>query len=246
LDYMDLLARLGISSAHPGGFRATRKLLEKGRLTAGLHILEVGCGTGKTACYLARQGCQVTALDQHPLMLEKARKRAEQEGAKGIRFVEGSVLALPFEDASFDMVFAESVTIFADLSMALREYHRVLKPEGRLLDRELVLDQPMPEEIGREIKSFFRLQKIYTVDEWLKELYRAGFECERPDPEAFGSIEPDLPEESGMRELDLTALFDPEIGSSLLKYSDLMVKQQTYFKACDFVAVKTPVHVPPA
>ncbi len=238
MDYMDLLARLGIASAHPGGFRATRKLLEKGLPSADLHILEVGCGTGKTACYLAKQGCQVTALDLNPRMLEKAKSRAEQEGAEAIRFVEGSVLELPFEGGSFDVVYAESVTIFTDLAAALREYHRVLRPGGRLLDRELVLDQPIPEEIYREIRAFFHMDKIYSADEWLEQLHLAGFRCDRPELDVFFTDKPHLVEDDGIRELDLAALLDPEIGSGLLKYFELMLAQEPYFKACDFVADK--------
>ena len=240
MDYTDLLCRLGISSAHPGGFGATLKLLEKGRLTAGQHVLEVGCGTGATACHLARQGLRVTALDKHPRMLEKARERAEAENAPGIRFVEGSVAALPFADASFDVVLAESVTLFADLPAALKEYHRVLKPNGKLLDRELVLGRPMPAEMEAEIWSFFNLGKIHTIDEWLEELQRAGFDCERPEPEPFAAESAGAFEDGVLAGLDLAALLDPEISGCLIRYAGLMLAQQKHFLACDFVAVKRP------
>lgn len=243
MDYMDLLSRLGISSAHPGGFAATRKLLDKGRLEAGMRVLEVGCGTGRTACHLARQGLTVTALDRHSGMLEKARQRAEAEGADGITFVEGSILALPFPDASFDLVLAESVTIFTDVPRALREYHRVLKPQGQLLDRELALHRPMPEETDREFRSFFHMDKIYTVDEWLEAFHQAGFACTRPETDDFAAGA-DSAGESGMRELDVAALLDPEIAACLLRYADLMLAQKTHFIACDFVAVKVPVQMP--
>ncbi|WP_276354631.1 class I SAM-dependent methyltransferase [Cohnella caldifontis] len=233
---MDMLSRLGVSSAHPGGFRATRRLL--GQLPASdLRILEVGCGTGRTACYLAKQGYRVTALDQHPLMLEKARKRAAEEGLDGIEWVEGSVTALPFENETFDVVFAESVTLFAGLEPSIREYYRVLKPNGRLLDREMVLHEPMPEETYDEILDYFGIDKIASVDEWMECLRGAGFRCDRPQPEAFMSHEADV-DESELQDLDLTTLFDPEVGMGLLKYTQLMLAQEQYFRACDFSAVK--------
>lgn len=235
---MDLLSRIGVASAHPGGFAATRRLLERELAESGLKVLEVGCGTGKSACHLAGSGFRVTALDRRPLMLEKARKRAEQEGISGIEWIQGDVQALPFEDESFDVVFAESVTIFTDIPVTFAEYHRVLKPNGRLLDRELVLHAPMPEPIYREITGFFKFDAVPTVDEWLGHLRRAGFRCERPPLEQFRSVEQSA--ESGeIRDLDLSMLFDPNVGQAILKYAELMLAQESYFRACDFVAYKT-------
>ncbi|MBW5448546.1 methyltransferase domain-containing protein [Cohnella sp. CFH 77786] len=237
MEYMDLLSKLGVASAHPGGFRATKRLLEKGLQSAGLHVLEVGCGTGKSACYLAQQGFRVTALDQHPLMLHKAKQRAEKEGIGGIEWVLGSVHDLPFGDAAFDVVFAESVTLFAGLEPSLREYYRVLKPGGRLLDREMVLHEELPETIYEEIKSYFRIDKIHTVDEWLECLHRTGFRCERPELDAFVSHEQSV-EQNDIKEMDISLLWDPEVGEGILKYSELMLAQQPYFRACDFMATK--------
>jgi SAM-dependent methyltransferase len=234
---MDLLSRLGVASAHPGGFRATKKLMERALQPSDLRILEVGCGTGKSACYLAKQGFRVTALDQHPLMLQKARRRAKQEGIEGVDWVEGNIEALPFPNETFDVVFAESVTIFTDFPKALEQYHRVLKPGGRLLDREMVLFTEIPEPIYTEIKDYFGIDKIHSVDDWLQNLRQAGFHCDRPAMEPFWSHEQSV-EGSEIRELDLTLLMDPEIGHGILKYSELMLAQEPYFRACDFEAYK--------
>lgn len=237
MDYMDLLSRLGVASAHPGGFQATRRLVDN-RLGPGpLRILEVGCGTGKTACYFAKLGHQVTALDRHPGMLEKARRRAENEGIEGIVWTEGSVEALPFEDNSFDVVYAESVTIFTDVPRSLAEYYRVLAPGGRLLDRELVLYEPMPEPIYREIKDYFQFDKILSVDEWLEQIRLAGFACERPKLDEMRAFE-NTNEPSEFQELELSELFDPEVGQGIMKYAELMLTQEPFFRASDFLAVK--------
>jgi ubiquinone/menaquinone biosynthesis C-methylase UbiE len=237
LEYMDLLSRLGVASAHPGGFNATKKLLEKGLQPKDLRILEVGCGTGKSACYLARQGFRVTALDGHPLMLHKAKQRAAKEGIADIEWVEGSVHDLPFEDETFDVVFAESVTLFADLAKSLQEYHRVLKPHGRLLDREMVLYAELPEPIYKEIREYFQIEKIHSVDEWLECLHQTGFRCERPELDAFWSHEQSV-EQNDIKEMDISMLWDPEVGQGILRYSELMLAQETYFRACDFMAYK--------
>jgi ubiquinone/menaquinone biosynthesis C-methylase UbiE len=235
---MDLLSRLGVASAHPGGFRATMKLLNKALEPGDLRILEVGCGTGKSACYLAKSGFHVTALDQHPIMLDKAKKRAAKEGVTGVDWLQGNVQMMPFEDEAFDVVFAESVTIFTDIPQSLKEYHRVLKPNGRLLDRELVLFKEMPEPIYKEITDFFKFDKIPSVDEWLGHLHQAGFRCDGTILDEFRSHEQPA-DQSEIMELDLAMLFDPEIGRGIMKYTELMLAQEPYFRACDFMACKT-------
>lgn len=237
MDYMDLLSRLGVASAHPGGFKASIRLLEQVIQPGDLRILEVGCGTGKSACYLAKKGLRVTALDQHPIMLEKAKKRAEKEGITAIDWVQGNVQSLPFEDESFDVVFAESVTIFTDIAKSLKEYHRVLKPKGRLLDREMVLFEEMPESIYKEITGFFKVDKILTMDEWLNLLHQTGFQCKPPILDEFWSHEHST-DHKEIEELDVSMLLNPEVGQGIMKYAQLMLAQESYFRACDFKAYK--------
>ncbi len=237
MEYMDLLSRLGVASAHPGGFKATMRLLDRALPNGGLHVLEVGCGTGKSTCLLAERGFRMTALDLHPTMLEKAKQRAEREGLSGIEWVQGSVHALPFADDTFDVVLAESVTVFTDVGRSLGEYYRVLKPGGRLLDRELVLHEQMPDDVYSAIKTYFKMDKIMTVTEWMDVLRAIGFRCEQPEPEPFWSQE-NAAEGSELQELDVTALLDPDIGAGILQYADLMLAQERYFRACDFQAIK--------
>jgi len=165
LDYHDLLARAGEGSAHPGGFEATKRLLRRIRLPEGARVLEVGCGTGRSACYLSRLGCDVTAVDRNPLMLEKARRRALRTGSR-VRFVYGDAADLPLPDASFDLVFVESVSVFVPGDSAFREYYRVLKPEGRLVDRELAFVRRTKPSRCRDLASYYGLRHFRTAREW--------------------------------------------------------------------------------
>jgi SAM-dependent methyltransferase len=67
--------------------------------------LELGCGSGTTAVWLAQQGFDVTALDLSPLAVERARRRAEAAGAR-VRFLTADVLRPPENLAgSFDFFF---------------------------------------------------------------------------------------------------------------------------------------------
>ena len=91
-------------------------------------VLDACCGTGDLAVAAAREGGRVTGLDFSERMLERARRKAP-----AIAWVEGDLLALPFEDASFDAATVGfGVRNVEDLERGLRELRRVLRPGGRL------------------------------------------------------------------------------------------------------------------
>jgi SAM-dependent methyltransferase len=98
----------------------------------GLRWLDVGCGPGAVALRAARAGAEVTGLDLAPGLLETARRRAAEEGL-AIQFDIGDVEALPYPDASFDVVSSSFGAIFAlDHRAAASELARVARPGGRL------------------------------------------------------------------------------------------------------------------
>jgi SAM-dependent methyltransferase len=104
---------------------------------AGLRILDVGCGDGVLAAPLARGGALVTGVDTDPHMLAAGRARAQRAGLAA-EFVEGDIRALPFTDATFDVVITVTVLCFVpDAERAVCEMVRVLKPEGRMVVGEL-------------------------------------------------------------------------------------------------------------
>ena len=100
-------------------------------------VLDVGCGPGHLANRLARDhGLEVTGLDLDPAMIERARANAERAVIAERRpsFVVGSVAALPFSDASFDLIVSTlSMHHWADATAGQAEIGRVLRPGGRAL-----------------------------------------------------------------------------------------------------------------
>lgn len=94
-------------------------------------VLDVGCGTGVVAREALRRagaGGSVTGIDLNPGMLATARQLAPE-----IVWREGDAAALPFEDASFDVVVSQFMLMFVpDRVAALKEMRRVLRPGGRL------------------------------------------------------------------------------------------------------------------
>ena len=103
----------------------------------GGRVLDVGCGPGHLANRLARDhGLEVTGLDLDLMMIERARANAEPAVPAERRptFVVGGVAALPFPDASFDLVVSTlSMHHWADAKAGQVEIGRVLRPGGRAL-----------------------------------------------------------------------------------------------------------------
>ncbi len=96
-------------------------------------VLETGCGIATDGIQFARAGAHYTGLDMSPSALALASHRFDLDGQEG-RFVEGSVTALPFEDESFDFVYSHGVIHHVpDTQKAIHEFHRVLRPGGRML-----------------------------------------------------------------------------------------------------------------
>ena len=96
-------------------------------------LLEVPVGTGVLTMpvYKELPEAQITCLDYSADMMAQAQKRAEAAGIRNIRFLQGDVGALPFEDESFDIVLSlNGFHAFPDKDAAYRETCRVLKKGG--------------------------------------------------------------------------------------------------------------------
>jgi SAM-dependent methyltransferase len=94
-------------------FPLTAELLcEAVDLRAGERVLDVACGNGNAALAAARRFCRVTGIDYVPALLERARQRVQAEGLEAT-FQEADAEALPFPDASFDVVLSTCGAMFA-------------------------------------------------------------------------------------------------------------------------------------
>jgi ubiquinone/menaquinone biosynthesis C-methylase UbiE len=93
-------------------------------------VLDAGCGTGLMSAKLGASGRQTTGVDLSPEMI----RRAQHRGNSNVKFVQGDVEHLPFEDGSFDAVVnLISFHHYPAPTRALSEFRRVLRPGGRLI-----------------------------------------------------------------------------------------------------------------
>ena len=105
-------------------------------LRTGETVLDLGSGAGFDALRAAEAvgpSGTVIGVDMTPAMLERARAAAEHLGAHHVRFLEGTIEALPLPDASVDVVISNCVVnLSADVPRVLAEAHRALRPGGRV------------------------------------------------------------------------------------------------------------------
>lgn len=142
-------ANLGLGCGAPIDFLA---------LGAGETVLDLGSGGGLDAFLAAdRVGPtgQVVGVDMTPAMVERARENAKKAGLANVTFREGRLEALPVADASVDAVTSNCViNLVPDKSAVFREVARVLKPGGRLVVSDIILDGDLPAVLQNDLMAY--------------------------------------------------------------------------------------------
>jgi len=113
-------------------------------VTAGLKVLDLGCGDGTTALPAARLGAEVLGVDIASNLVEAGNRRAQQEGLTNCRFQEGDATNLSeLADHSFDLVVSIFGAMFAPKPFDVaREMVRVSRPGGRIVMGNWIPNDP--------------------------------------------------------------------------------------------------------
>lgn len=149
----DFLQARGVDPQHPScedlfacdqmhgrGIVATREHFEHAGITAGMHVLDVGCAIGGSSRYIATAcDCRVTGIDLTEEYVDVARELTSRcDLGDKIEFFQANALDIPFEDATFDHVWCHNVTMNIENKAGLvAEIARVLKPGGRFSCAEI-------------------------------------------------------------------------------------------------------------
>lgn len=146
---------------YPGLRRLLSSFEAYGRDVKGLRVLDFGCGRGERSLLMLAHGARVDGIDISPVYISEAEEQALAAGHDPARFsfVAGDAHATPYDDGTFDLVIGEGILHHLDLDLAMSEIHRVLKPGGRAVFREPLLDNPL-------LKGFRLLTpRVRTEDE---------------------------------------------------------------------------------
>jgi ubiquinone/menaquinone biosynthesis C-methylase UbiE len=132
--------------------------LEHLELELGETVLDLGSGAGIDALIAARRVGKeglVIGVDMTPEMLSTARENAEKAGVEQVDFRQGRLESLPVDDASVDAVTSNCViNLVPDKVSVFAEVSRVLRPGGRLVVSDVVLDGDLPDAITENVLAY--------------------------------------------------------------------------------------------
>jgi SAM-dependent methyltransferase len=142
-------------------------------------VLDLGCGGGHVSLRAAPLVQHVTAYDLAAPMLAAVEAQAKARGLTNMAFRQGAAEALPFADASFDLVASRySAHHWSDLGRALAEARRVLAPGGRAIFMDAVTpERPVLDSFLQSLELLRDPSHVrdYSVAEWQQALAAAGF-----------------------------------------------------------------------
>jgi SAM-dependent methyltransferase len=197
-------ANLGVGCGNPTAIDALRP---------GETVVDLGSGAGLDAFLAARQvgpSGHVIGVDMTDAMLAKARDNANKAGIANVEFRKGHIEELPLEDASADVIISNCViNLSPEKERVYREAYRVLRPGGRLMISDIVLERPLPDFVIESIDAYLGcVGGASQRSEYLETIAKAGFQEVRIEREssfatAFDLDDPNVQEI--MQRLDISS-----------------------------------------
>jgi ubiquinone/menaquinone biosynthesis C-methylase UbiE len=127
-------------------------------LQPGETVVDLGAGAGLDAFIAARKvgpTGRVIGVDMTPEMIDKARAYAAEAGLHWVEFRRGRLEQLPVDDASVDAVTSNCViNLVPDKAAVFREVARILRPGGRLVISDIVLDGELPPAVAGDVLAY--------------------------------------------------------------------------------------------
>lgn len=162
-------------------------------ITPGMTVVDLGSGAG-IDCFLAAHKVgpagRVIGVDMTDAMLERARAFAQDKGYATVEFRKGHIESLPIDDASVDLVISNCViNLSPDKPQVFREIARVLRPSGRAAISDIVLLQPLPEQVRRDIEAYIGcIAGAEMIDDYLSHARAAGLTVRTAQRKAYDVV----------------------------------------------------------
>jgi arsenite methyltransferase len=196
-------ANLGLGCGAPLAHAAIRP---------GETVLDLGSGAGFDAFLAAREVGEdghVIGVDMTPEMLERARQNAAAAGHTNVEFRAGRIEALPVEDESVDVVISNCViNLVPDKAAVYREVARVLRPGGRMVVSDIVLDAPLPPAVAESAAALTGcIAGAALRADYLAAIAAAGLEgIEVVSDAHFGAMVADMVPEGLLRQAEAAGI----------------------------------------
>ncbi len=147
----------------------------------GQTVLDLGSGAG-IDCFLAAERVgstgHVIGVDMTPDMLKLARANATEGGYENVEFREGVIEQMPVEDGTVDVIISNCViNLSPDKPRVFREAFRVLRPGGRIMVSDIVLNGELPKAVKEDIYEYVScVAGASQKEDYLQYIRDAGFE----------------------------------------------------------------------
>lgn len=173
-------ANLGVGCGNPTAIDALRP---------GEVVVDLGSGAGMDSFLAARAvgpDGRVIGIDMTDAMLEKARANARATGYANVEFRKGYIEALPVEDESIDVILSNCViNLSPEKHKVYAEAYRVLRPGGRMMVSDIVLERVLPDVVLHSIDAYMGCVGGASLREpYLQTIRDAGFSEVRVEREA--------------------------------------------------------------
>jgi SAM-dependent methyltransferase len=178
-------ANLGVGCGNPIAFASPKP---------GEVVLDLGSGAGFDAFLAARSvgpSGRVIGVDMTNEMLELARENARKAGLDNVEFRKGVIEHLPVDDESVDIVISNCVINLAtDKEQVFREARRVLRPGGRMIVSDLVLEKRLPPKIAKSAEAYIGcVAGAMLRNDYIAAIERAGLrDVEVVESRSYGDI----------------------------------------------------------
>ena len=179
-DNIHLGVPCGPTCPHPEAMEHTNEIMAGlANLEEGSRVLDLGCGYGATARYLAREyGCSVVGINVSEKELELAQKRGVQEKIQNsLTFESGDFHRLKYGDGSFNVVWSQEAFLHgADKDQIISECKRVLMPGGTLIFTDLLVKPGTTHSDRERIYQRVKTPEMWDVSDYHRSLTDQGFE----------------------------------------------------------------------